>query len=58
MTKQQGLFNTLSSLIQSKTVDQFVGDTFTPAKAFFTFANAIITIKSHYCEVYQKELQE
>ncbi|KNZ82382.1 hypothetical protein J132_00197 [Termitomyces sp. J132] len=40
IAKQQGLFDALSSLIQSKTLDQSVGDTSAPAKAFFSFANA------------------
>ncbi|KAG5717555.1 hypothetical protein E4T56_gene2257 [Termitomyces sp. T112] len=58
IAEQQGLFNTLSSLTQSKILDQSIGDTSAPAKAFFTFANAIIAIQGHCCEACQKELQE
>ncbi|KAG5726039.1 hypothetical protein E4T56_gene1255 [Termitomyces sp. T112] len=58
IAEQQGMFDALSSLIQSNTLDWSIGDTFAPAKSFFTFADAIITIKSHHCEACQRELQE
>ncbi|KNZ78263.1 hypothetical protein J132_01242 [Termitomyces sp. J132] len=58
ITEQQGLFDALSSLIQSNILDWSIGDNSAPVKAFFTFANAVITIEGHCCNTCQKELQE
>ncbi|KAG5351036.1 hypothetical protein E4T56_gene18359 [Termitomyces sp. T112] len=46
ITEQQGLFDALSSLIQSNTLDQFIGNNSAPAKSLFSFADAIIAIES------------
>ncbi|KAG5716573.1 hypothetical protein E4T56_gene16218 [Termitomyces sp. T112] len=58
IAEQQGLFDALSSLIQSNTLDWSVGDNCAPAKLFFFFADAIIAIESHHHDTCQKELQE
>ncbi|KNZ76442.1 hypothetical protein J132_10417 [Termitomyces sp. J132] len=58
IAEQQGLFNALSTLIKSKILDQSVGKNSAPAKSFFTFADAIITIEGCCHDACQKELQE
>ncbi|KAG5349983.1 hypothetical protein C0989_000915, partial [Termitomyces sp. Mn162] len=58
IAEQQGLFNTLSALIKSNILDRSVGKNSAPAKSFFTFADAIITIEGCYCDACQKELQK
>ncbi|KAG5349376.1 hypothetical protein C0989_004293 [Termitomyces sp. Mn162] len=58
IAEQQGLFDTLSLLFTSKTLDCFVNNTSTAAKAFFVFADAIISIKSKHYKACKKELEE
>ncbi|KAG5715758.1 hypothetical protein E4T56_gene13723 [Termitomyces sp. T112] len=58
IAEQQGLFDTLFSLIKSNILDQFVGKNSAPTKSFFTFADTIITIEGCHCDACQKELQE
>ncbi|KAG5338704.1 hypothetical protein C0989_006540 [Termitomyces sp. Mn162] len=58
ITEQQGLFDTLSLLLTSKILDCSIGDNSTMAKAFFSFADAVIQIEGNHCEACKKELDK